>query len=515
VTHSRVIIITILLAAVVSFGSMAEGYDSLPYFISWDSVEGAGGYLVEARKPGGPVAFRDKLNPDTTRVTLSLPAGEYEIRITTLDRLMNPDSSTKWTSIEVLPDSAPKVIGYKPARYILGYAIAIPLSASSMGEWTEAFLVSPTGKRIKMTVRKKAKNSFTLSGIVTGEVGPYALVLKNSDTRKTEIPSAAIMQYPEMVVTGITPEKSLESPEPMELTISGRRFSPEATFAYRMVASPDPIPLEVINATEDSIRCRTAIPLATGNYEIIASNNSGVTKKPIAQFLVEPMQVAEASRTAKETPPEKDPPPVIEPPPAKEPPFTKESPPAKELPPASDAVFIQAVEIGLGANLDFRPDAWGAIYQNPAISGCISIDAFLFADPRPESGLSAGFLTGLRCDVQYLTNPGASGYYRSSILNAMINVCPGLSLALPRVRGKIYAGAGACISSLEWQQTNLSTVKTTSSFDISAVAGLSVEYKIAGWISFGVAGQFAYVFMTTPSSIYTASAYLSTTLPFK
>lgn len=94
-THCRVIITTILLAAFFCFGLMAEDYDSLPYIISWDSVEGAGGYLVEARKPGGPVTFRDKLNPDTTRVTLSLPAGEYEIRITTLDRLMNPDSSTK------------------------------------------------------------------------------------------------------------------------------------------------------------------------------------------------------------------------------------------------------------------------------------------------------------------------------------------------------------------------------------------------------------------------------------
>ena len=71
---------------------------------------GAGGYLAEVKDLTGKPITQKQVTNVITSITFELVPGSYQLRMTTLNRLLEPESATDWIPIHV-PAAGPPTVG--------------------------------------------------------------------------------------------------------------------------------------------------------------------------------------------------------------------------------------------------------------------------------------------------------------------------------------------------------------------------------------------------------------------
>jgi len=153
--------------------------------LEWKAVEGAYGYLVEIRDSAQETVF--SRSTDKPSISFSLPPGDYEARITVLNKFLKPAAVSPWSKLSVRravkpdPASAEGGLLYAGARdqqMIVTGGNFIPL--------TEAYLEA-AGQSIRGSIIEQSANrlhiSFDLSG---AKPGVYSLRLRNPPSADAE-----------------------------------------------------------------------------------------------------------------------------------------------------------------------------------------------------------------------------------------------------------------------------------------------------------------------------------------
>ncbi len=166
----------VILALLVAAAAAQEASD--PRTIAWKAVDGASGYAVEIRNSGQETVFSK--NTAKPSITFTLPPGDYEVRITVLNKFRKPASVSTWTPLSIRRSVVPELSGTGGERLYAGASgQLLTVRGRLLLPQTEVILEGG-GKTAVASVVEQGQDrivaSFDLAGFAAGE---YSLRLKN------------------------------------------------------------------------------------------------------------------------------------------------------------------------------------------------------------------------------------------------------------------------------------------------------------------------------------------------
>lgn len=531
-----------ILFLALTFLLFAETNNSLPYYIQWDSVQGAGGYTVEVRTPKGDTVYTEQFDSSAKDAELDLTAGKYQFRIVTLNKLLKADNATDWVAFEVLSMTAPVFVRLTPATLTTGKPVALTLTADRLTLTAKAKLVSPSGREIPLAIKKIKNDTFTLTAPALAERGTYSFVLVNSADFTTRKNNFVTVNYPDFTVTSTSLSSSI-------LTVKGKNFSKETVLYLAQTsrsATRNKIPLA--SMTDTLLTAKLPVDLPAGDYGIFLANASDLPVKSIYAFTISPPVVAEAEPVPEETPsaisvaPPSAVPPAIEPPyvapipaPVENPPTATAGAPAIEpvpttatetaITPPAEPVQTKAkpalkpvrhrIALGGGVKTDCLFGGWADVYPGFRFSGYGFSDFYITNNLRPTKGMAFDFSLGLRADFASMTNDGSGKFVKSFAQDISGLLCPAFTVSLPWIRARLYLAAGCEYVSVSAKNMYGTETIRAANIDPAGGAGVSIEYPVTDYFMLGIANQLLYIQDAKGILKYTASGFIAMMIPVR
>jgi len=491
----------------------AEANDSLPYYIQWDSVQGAGGYIVEVRIPDRETVFTKQFQSSEKDTELDLPAGKYQFRIMTLNKLLKADNSTNWVDIEILSVTAPVFVKLTPTTLTTGKPVALTLTADRITLTAKAKLVSSTGKEFPLTIEKIKNDTFKLTAPALIARGSYSLILVNTADYTTRKNNLLTVSYPDFTVTATSLLSSI-------VTVKGKNFSKESTLYLSLTSSPaTQKKISLTAKTDTTITAPIPTDLPAGDYTVSLANASDLPAKSIYTFTVSPPPVVVA-------PPVE--PPVVAVSAPVEPPAevvvsTPEIEPAPTIDPAqTEPTDIPTVKknrhliaLGGGVKTDLIFGGWEAVYPGIHFSGYGFSDFYITDNLRPKKDLSFDFSIGLRADYARMINDGNGKYVKSEAQNISGLFCPAVTVSIPWIRARLYLAAGCEYISVSAKNIFKTETVHATNIDPAGGLGISIEFPFSDFFALGITNQLLYVQDAKSIIKYTVSGCFSILLPVK
>ena len=500
--------VLLFFALTLGIPAFPQQIKSYPYYIQWDAVEGAGGYIVEVQTLTGDLVFDEKIGAEKTDIEFLLPAGFYQVRITTLNKLSKPENSTDWAKIEILSQTAPVIKSIRPVKIVTDNPVVLTLQADRLAFNVKAFLHSPSGRQIPMNLQKMKNDSFQLTAPAQKERGAYTLSLTNPPNLTSRIKSALFIEYREPLVTGIAPEtlqlqRDSETSESFVLQISGKNFSRDITLAFHSDsdASFSLIP-SIEERTDKLLTVKLDRTIPPGEYTLYLSNAQDMRKKeggllivlpivedPVQAVVTADTPVAEEMQAVQETPAVEETA-VTDAPESKEVagnvPIKKERPPKKR----------GRLSVGAGINRETPFGYWETLYTDAFYSGLLFSDFYLTKNTRPVKGQTFDFSVGVRSD-----------FSAGTIFAASILLCPSLTVSSPYARVKYYFGAGVNYIG--------NGPQNKASPDPAFATGIALEFPVGDIRAIGISNQFFYIPDPNPLHKHSLSLYGLFFIPVK
>jgi hypothetical protein len=166
-----------LIASALSLS--AQGTGATERRIQWKAVEGSKSYLMEIRDPGSDDIILSR-SVNGTSADVSLKPGDYEVRITALNKFLKPAGKSSWTKLSVKRSVAPDPKDMAGTDLYAGAKDqALTVSGSGFMASTEAYL-EVDGKSVRAAVLGQTEGSISLSfDLTSAPPGEYALRFKN------------------------------------------------------------------------------------------------------------------------------------------------------------------------------------------------------------------------------------------------------------------------------------------------------------------------------------------------
>lgn len=240
----------------------SQSVKSYPYYIEWEQVDGAGGYVVTVQNNKGKKVFTKQLNSKMYTIELQLPAGFYEFQIATLNKFMKVENSTEWIPIEILSYSPPQLLSFTPITLTREDPFSLSLQLDRISLDVSAILISPSGTKSQLTIKRIKSKTYRVSGPSQMEPGEYTLVLTNPPNFSTEIKAALTVRAPE--------------PEPLP-EIAEELIEPEPEIPAEPEPEPEPEPEQII--AEKSPESETVETVETAEVREIPE----VTETPVPE----------------------------------------------------------------------------------------------------------------------------------------------------------------------------------------------------------------------------------------
>ena len=206
----------------------AQNLPPRDYTFSWQAVEGAGGYLADVRDLSeNPIASQN-VPASTHKVTFQLVPGPYQLRLTTLNRLLQPESATDWLPIHVAAAAAPIVGDIDRMFFSPGEAPSLSIAVTGLAQDAIASVRTPSGKTVVVEMSAPDNGAVQLSLPPLGERGDYALDITNPPALTKTITGRISVHYPKPQVESITPTKIQGSAVAQAIHVVGKDFTPES-----------------------------------------------------------------------------------------------------------------------------------------------------------------------------------------------------------------------------------------------------------------------------------------------
>jgi len=535
-------VIGILAGCLLSSLLFAQEQTGFPYYIRWDPVAGAGGYVVEVEKATGAAVKSLTFAAAARETELNLPAGDYRFRIVTLNNLKRRDSETEWIAFTVEAYAAPVIQSVQGSAAQTGDRARFTADIRGLAVGAKAWLDSPSGKRLNLSISKKSGETFALSGDVLAERGTWSFTVQNPPNLTATYARGIRVEYPEPRVRSVSPESWETDAPPDTLRVRGSRFSPELTVSLVREPSDETLPA---NAATSPVSAIPLVPVATpgvdaaeflvpeglapGSWRILVANASDLdaitgpllvvnAPPPEPEPLPEPVTVAETlpitEAPVEAVTPAESPPQPLEPTPAEpeepNPEPTEESPPKPRKPRETHAWL----SVRGGPDIDLAWGTWSEVYGPMTYGGSLGIDWAFSAAPVPQSGAKFSFTLGLRGEYGYRENDGLSVYVKSDVHRVTGLFTPGVSLAWRHFRARAWGGAGMADSELT-AKTPLGETITARSLDFAYGGGVSAEWLPIRYVSLGLSARFSRSTGINPLDEAAASAFVGFDVPLK
>lgn len=244
-------VITVLLVTFTCiFGISADDET----FIRWEPVPGAGGYILEIRNSEKKILINEELK-DTVFNISKLSTGEYQYRLTTLNKLKRKGNSTGWINLTIEKAVIPVLI--KVSQKILSHSYENP----PFTVYGENFL-KDTKLYLKSDSQKIELNTLYISG---GELkvnfsaekpvtGTYDIVAVNRGGFESAMPAAIQIIDPDIpVLIAVSQEKIYNSLQ-TRLVVKGANLAGDTEIiVYDEKGNRVKINQQIISADEISI----------------------------------------------------------------------------------------------------------------------------------------------------------------------------------------------------------------------------------------------------------------------
>ena len=252
--------------------------------VNWDPIEGATEYQLEVSD--GKENIIENLRTGRPSYDLSLPQGNYAIRITAFSVTGEPLGRSRWKKIVVERAIKPElmqsehgaiVISNKPDRYI-------NLSGKGFSTKTRVFIkqdetvIPLPGIKVRSDEKLTAKIENAL------EPGTYDILVVNpGDKEYTWERGLIVSSYMPRIVK-VTPSLIHDGSLDTIITIEGKDFNHESTIT---LTGPEKIvPVNYINRTENTIVTKVR-DLDKGLYDLSVKNPDGTHNEKIAAVRIE------------------------------------------------------------------------------------------------------------------------------------------------------------------------------------------------------------------------------------
>ena len=491
---------TLFLLLFPATAAFAQTHESLPYYIEWEPVEGAGGYDIEVTTASGEPTLVKRFGAKETSIELNIPAGKYRFRISTLNKFLHADSTSDWVAFTVLSYGAPTISKISPTALAPGKPLALTIQADMLSAKATAFLVSPSGKRIPLSISKAKPRTFLLSGETLTERGEYALTMTNPPDYSTVKKAALTVAYPEATALSSTPERIArealsasgeQGSPPAILTVRGKNLSPESTAWLKAPGTDNAISLPTLARSPAELTLELPPELDEGTYAIAFRNAPELVEMPAGTLIVE-----------KKPEPKK-----VEPPP-KEEPLPKKEPVAKKG-------TQNWLCVGGAGGIGLIIGEWNDIYSEPGIAGAVFADFYLSPRLVPESGKGFLYAIGLRADYATMHNDGNGIYVESDTQDLAITLAPSVTYALSRFRFRFRLGGGINLIRVTAKDVSTESDTDKSSLDGAIAAGLSIEFLPFERFAIGFDNELLYITNQDPLTRYAGTLGVSYAIPIK
>ena len=172
--------------------------------LTWGAVPGAGGYLVEVRtKASRTVASQTVTQPS---FTLELVPGDYELRITTLNKFLKPETSSAWAPFSVRRAVVPTLTGVTPGVLKEGETSPLVVRGTGLSSATEVRLLAGDDEVKVSGLRVLSAQELEFSAAGPLKPGSYTVVLRNPPGQTARLPGGlTVVPRPAPVVVELPP----------------------------------------------------------------------------------------------------------------------------------------------------------------------------------------------------------------------------------------------------------------------------------------------------------------------
>jgi hypothetical protein len=268
----------------------AQSLAPQPFPFGWKPVEGAGGYLVEVKDSQGNLTSSQQLKPSETSLSLQLLPGTYQIRLTTLNRFLKPESSTAWLPIHVEAPTAPEILSVESASTETGTGTKLRVDVNTLAPDATAALTSPAGQAVPLGPPRWVAGKAEFDVPPLAATGRYSLILTNPPGKAATADGVLTVHYPQAQVDGYQPRHVRLDTADQIVTLAGRHYSKEVTVVLQSSAAPTREIGLTLFAKDDSILSavvpRTAPP---GTYRLVVSNGPGEEPVTAGDFVIDPL----------------------------------------------------------------------------------------------------------------------------------------------------------------------------------------------------------------------------------
>ena len=263
----------LLVVSLVLMGSFAwaQNLDPQPFKFSWKPTEGAGGYLAEIQDLAGNAVTSQQVSGSLTAITFKLVPGSYQLRMTTLNRLLKPESATEWVPFHVPAPGPPAVGTVSPILVEPGNSASLDVPISGLAQDATAAVTTPTGATVTLPRGEVSGGVLRLTLPLLTERGNYSILLTNPPKLTTTISGKLSVHYSIPAVAGIVPAVLPQSEVAQIFHVRGQNFSDEAI----VVLQPNDgrqIPLTVRERSGTDLTVVVPPGVATGGYELLVAN---------------------------------------------------------------------------------------------------------------------------------------------------------------------------------------------------------------------------------------------------
>lgn len=249
----------------------AQNLDPQPYKFSWKPTEGAGGYLAEVQDFSGNAVTSQQVPSALTSITFQLVPGSYQLKMTTLNRLLKPEAATDWLPIHVAAAGPPKVGSVSPIVVAPGAAASLDIPVTGLAQDATASLTTPTGATMALPMGQPSDGVLKLTLPTLTERGDYSIVIANPPKLVTTVAGKLSVHYPAPVVDKVDPPRLSQSALAQALHITGKNFSGEAVVVLQGQDGKQ-VSLVVNQRSETSLTAIVPPNLGADGYQVMVAN---------------------------------------------------------------------------------------------------------------------------------------------------------------------------------------------------------------------------------------------------
>jgi hypothetical protein len=261
---------------------------------SWKSVPGASFYLVELKDSAE--RSLPSVQAKGTTVSISVPPGDYLIRVVCLDGFRRPEGASPWKKVIVVRKGQPAVDSLAPGRVEPGSALPLVVTGRNIDAETAATLrKGGVGAPIlPLSVRELGAGRVEFDFPRLSEIARYSLELDNKPDYSLVLPDCVAVSHDPARVLAIEPRiLDLLTAGPLKFSLRADKVVQGASI--ELVRGGESYAPTLSSRDEGSLALELPPGLPEGDYDLVIENDAlSIATTPSALRLVLPPPAADS-----------------------------------------------------------------------------------------------------------------------------------------------------------------------------------------------------------------------------